>query len=246
MDKIAVLKSFLVQHTLGCPPLTCYNCQQFGHIAINCTVKQCGYCGVENKNTSAWCPARLACVKPKVVDSMPMELMAVEKCVSTPPIYPKCIRVAEPSPTCTLNPSYWTKAGIRRENAPSPEDFNKSKKHLKLFEDAIQTLLDKLFTLSEELDDEQHQEIEARIGKHTPEDVVVEGEDILSCKQQLDIEFEEDKLQPTQEPLPINPMTGVTTPMVVVKTVPESCDISSKVSPLPEGVLFTPVKQKVF
>ncbi|KAJ9054395.1 hypothetical protein DSO57_1015211 [Entomophthora muscae] len=253
MDEIAVLNSFLAQHTLGRPPLTCYNCQQFGHIAINCTVKRCGYCGVENKHTSARCLARLACIKPKVVDSMLMELMAVEKRVSTLPICtevkhpqlfspvnekakrllssctsadPKRIHVAEPSPTRTPSPSCWNKAGIRREDTPSPEDVNGSKKHLKLFEDAIQTLLDKMSTFSEEFGDKQCQEIEARIGKHvedimakipnltqTPEDVVEEGEDILSQEQQLDIEFEEDKLQPTQEPLPISPMTGVATPM---------------------------------
>ncbi|KAJ9048523.1 hypothetical protein DSO57_1034250 [Entomophthora muscae] len=41
-------------------------------------------------------------------------------------------------------------------------------------------------------------------------------------------------------------MTGVATPMVVVETVPESCVIPSTVSPLPEGILLTPVKQKVF
>ncbi|KAJ9086214.1 hypothetical protein DSO57_1006415 [Entomophthora muscae] len=191
-------------------------------------------------------------MKPKVVDSMLMDLMAVEKHVSTPPI---CTEVKhphlfspvlekakyllssctqqipmEPSPTCSPSPSFWTKAGICREDAPSPKDVNKSKKHLKLFEDSIQTLLDKLSTFSEELGDEQRQEIEAKIGKHvvdamakipnldqTPEDVVEEGEEILSCEQQLDIEFEEDKLQPTQEPLPISPMTGIAKPMVVVE-----------------------------
>ncbi|KAJ9062715.1 hypothetical protein DSO57_1007885 [Entomophthora muscae] len=80
----------------------------------------------------------------------------------------------------------------------------------------------------------------------TPEDMVEEGDYILSREQQLDIEFEKDKLQPTQKPLPISPMTGVATPMVVVETVPESCVIYSTVSLLPEGILLTPVKQKVF
>ncbi|KAJ9090388.1 hypothetical protein DSO57_1003121 [Entomophthora muscae] len=41
-------------------------------------------------------------------------------------------------------------------------------------------------------------------------------------------------------------MTGVAIPMAVVEAVPESCVISSTVIPLPEGVLLTPVNQKVF
>ncbi|KAJ9089672.1 hypothetical protein DSO57_1010375 [Entomophthora muscae] len=85
LEEIAVLKSFLVQHTLGCPP-TCYNCQKLGHVAAKCPVKQCGYCGVENEHTSNKCPAHLAHVKPKIADSMFVELMAVEKCNTTSPV----------------------------------------------------------------------------------------------------------------------------------------------------------------
>ncbi|KAJ9048524.1 hypothetical protein DSO57_1034251 [Entomophthora muscae] len=168
MDEIAVLKSFLVQHTLGCPLSPATTASSLAMLPLI---------------AHAQCPARLARMKPKVVDSMLMELMAVEKCVSTLPICtevkhpqlfspviekakhllssctpadPKNIHVAEPSPTCAPSPNCWTKAGICREDTLSPEDVNESKKHLKLFEDAIQTLLDKLSTLLEELGDEQH------------------------------------------------------------------------------------------
>ncbi|KAJ9090387.1 hypothetical protein DSO57_1003120 [Entomophthora muscae] len=199
MDEIAVLKPFLVQHTSG-PPLTCYNCQQFGDIAINCKVKQCGYCdgelhayGVDGCGKTCVYPAHLYGSEASPASS-PLSLKRISLLLSScTPAEPKCICVAEPSPTRAPSPSCWTKAGICREDVPSPEDVDKSKKHLKLFEDAIQTLLDKLLTFLEELGDEQHQEIEARIGKHledamvkipnldqTPENVVEEGEDILS------------------------------------------------------------------
>ncbi|KAJ9049679.1 hypothetical protein DSO57_1021938 [Entomophthora muscae] len=56
------------------------------HVAANCPVKQCGYCGVEKDHTSNKCPARLARIKPKIADSMFVELMAVEKCNATPPV----------------------------------------------------------------------------------------------------------------------------------------------------------------
>ncbi|KAJ9082750.1 hypothetical protein DSO57_1001816 [Entomophthora muscae] len=127
------------------------------------------------------------------------------------PADPKRICVAEPSPTCTPSPSHCTKSGICREDAPSFKDVDKSNKRLKIFKDAIQTLLDKFSALSEELGDKQQQENKAEIGKHaeeamakipnldqTSEEVMKEGEDILSQENQLDIEFEEDELKPTQ------------------------------------------------
>ncbi|KAJ9057632.1 hypothetical protein DSO57_1020625 [Entomophthora muscae] len=73
-------------NTLWAAPLTCYNCQKLGHIAANCPVKQCGYCGVEKDHTSNKCPAHLAHIKPKIADSMFVELMAVEKRNATPPV----------------------------------------------------------------------------------------------------------------------------------------------------------------
>ncbi|KAJ9074280.1 hypothetical protein DSO57_1007970 [Entomophthora muscae] len=80
----------------------------------------------------------------------------------------------------------------------------------------------------------------------TPEEVEEKGEDILSREQQLDIKFEDDVIQPTQDPLLTTPMANRATAMVVVETAPESCAISSNGSPLPESVLLTPVKHKNF
>ncbi|KAJ9071473.1 hypothetical protein DSO57_1036554 [Entomophthora muscae] len=77
LEEFAVLKSFLVQYTSGCP-LTCYNCQKLGHVAAHFPLKQCGYCRIENEHTSNKCPEGLAQIKPKVADSMFVELMAVE------------------------------------------------------------------------------------------------------------------------------------------------------------------------
>ncbi|KAJ9084012.1 hypothetical protein DSO57_1028640 [Entomophthora muscae] len=60
---------------------------RLGHVAAHCPVKQYGYCGIENEHTSNKCPACLARVKPKVADSMFVELMAVEKHTATPPVH---------------------------------------------------------------------------------------------------------------------------------------------------------------
>ncbi|KAJ9053982.1 hypothetical protein DSO57_1019161 [Entomophthora muscae] len=77
LEEIAVLKSFMIQHTSGLP-LTCYNCQKLSHVAAHCPVKQCGYCRIENEHTSNKYPACLARVKPKVAYSMFVELMVKE------------------------------------------------------------------------------------------------------------------------------------------------------------------------
>ncbi|KAJ9072338.1 hypothetical protein DSO57_1028546 [Entomophthora muscae] len=86
LEEIVVLKSFLVQHTSGCRP-DLLQLSEAWSVAAHCPVKQCGYCRIENEHTSNKCPAHLARVKPKVEDSMFVELMAVEKRTTTPPVH---------------------------------------------------------------------------------------------------------------------------------------------------------------
>ncbi|KAJ9048029.1 hypothetical protein DSO57_1039094 [Entomophthora muscae] len=165
-------------------------------MAAHCPVKQCGYCGIENEHTSNKCPARLARVKPKVADSMFVEMMAVEKRTATPPVHdagkhpclvspiiekakrmlsscillnPKRTCIQEPTPTRAPSPVQMTKRGVQREDAPSPEDEDGMRVQLKTFEDAIHKLMDKLANLSKELGEDQHIAIENKIGEQLDE-----------------------------------------------------------------------------
>ncbi|KAJ9050965.1 hypothetical protein DSO57_1009053 [Entomophthora muscae] len=185
-------------NTLWAASLTCYNCHKLGHIAANCPVKQCGYCGVENEHTSNKCPARLTHIKPKISDSMFVELMAVEKRNTKPPVQstnkhprlvspiieqakrmlssctpldPKRTCIQELTPTRAPSPVQMTKKGVPREDAPSPEDNAGMRAHLKTFEDAIQQLMDKLANLSEALGKDQHIAIENKISEQLDEDM---------------------------------------------------------------------------
>ncbi|KAJ9088811.1 hypothetical protein DSO57_1019533 [Entomophthora muscae] len=101
----------------------------------------------------------LVCIKPKVEDSMFVELMAVKKRDSTPlvrkafkypilvspiiekakrllsnctPLDPKRTHISEPTPTRAPSPVQMTKQGVQREEAPSPKDNDGMRAHLQL------------------------------------------------------------------------------------------------------------------
>ncbi|KAJ9068472.1 hypothetical protein DSO57_1028309 [Entomophthora muscae] len=148
-----------------------------------------------------------------------------------------------------------TKKGVQREDAPSPEDKDGIRAHLKTFEDAIQQLMDKLANLSEELGEDQHIAIEKKISEQLddamtklpslqsdPESMPVPVEDLISQEQLLDAKFEDNSFDQKEDTPQKSEPIQMVSPNVSVETVPESVCPPSNQSPLPDGVLLTPVK----